>query len=259
MTAFQNEKLLSVKWALWFSYLNLRRCRKRQLEQIRMDLFDFLMPPKSGGVELFQGPEPTRQGAIELRDLCFTASLELLESLQQTLKDDFLLFACVEEELDDVGVEVAVGPILISSIEKAHLIGFRTRPNQPFGLQIEWNAPGNLPGCIRTALCLYLAFSQILGSQLRLCPECKHRVFLIDRKPRADRIFYCSRTCSWNASTKRYRARERERSHRRFAAKTRRKAGMSNVRVARRPNQTTKAAFEFARGGPISIVDPGDP
>ena len=76
----------------------------------------------------------------------------------------------------------------------------------------------------------HLVSSEIVRGQLRVCPQCQ-RLFLSSRRARSDKTLHCSLRCSRLAATHRYRARqkqelkqkERERSHRRYVAKQRRK------------------------------------
>lgn len=86
----------------------------------------------------------------------------------------------------------------------------------------------------------HLVSSGIVRGQLRVCPQCR-RIFLSKRRPRADKTLHCSLKCSRLAATHRFRQRQREqlkskerdRSHRRYVAKQRRKLG-EKTKVVRR-------------------------
>ncbi len=98
---------------------------------------------------------------------------------------------------------------------------------------------------------VFMALSQILASglitppQLRFCPEC-NRIFLLRRKPDPKKQYFCSPRCSSKASSRVYyqklkgekaeevKSKKRERSHRQYKEKIRKKHG-PNVRIVRRP------------------------
>jgi len=102
--------------------------------------------------------------------------------------------------------------------------------------------------------------------------ECQ-RILLLSRRPRHNKKFHCSLRCSRNAATRSYRERlarakgeetmekERERSHRRYVAKQRRKLG-PNVSVSRRlrkqkGKKSTPSTIESPKGTPVTIANPG--
>lgn len=55
----------------------------------------------------------------------------------------------------------------------------------------------------------HLVLSGLTLDQIRHCPKCS-RIFLIKRKPRKDRTYFCSLKCSRLAATHRYRAKMRD-------------------------------------------------
>jgi len=102
----------------------------------------------------------------------------------------------------------------------------------------------DLAPTVRIALGCHLVGAKITQSNIRICPDC-NSLFLIERKPRADKIFHCSIQCGRNAATRRYReknkvelrAQEQERNHQRYSKKKKRQPGMKNVKIARHPQK----------------------
>jgi hypothetical protein len=89
---------------------------------------------------------------------------------------------------------------------------------------------------------LYLVAGGVEKNQIRTCPECK-KIFLNRRKPRADKKYHCSNRCAQQYASKEYRKRtkeelrskERERSHRRYVSKRRKR--FPNAPIGRRPRK----------------------
>ena len=98
-----------------------------------------------------------------------------------------------------------------------------------------------------TRLQLFLLAAGLQKDQIRTCPECQ-KIFLVRRRPRADKKYHCSNRCAQQYASREYRKRtkeelrskERERSRQRYVAKQRRKLG-PNVKVERKPRKQTPA------------------
>jgi len=232
----------NLEWAIWFSQVDLSGLRVGDWINLKEDLYDFIHTNTVLDIEflavVFPATKPEDHIAEHKKDFCDSTTETDIVAIQGELKKRLFGFAYPKGK-----------PQVLRTTNCMIVVGALT-PNEPFRQDLSFGRQ-NLQAKVDFALFRRLVSSGILRSQLRTCPECG-RIFLIHRKPRTDMTFQCSIRCSRNAATRRYRERlakqnpervrdeERERSHRRYVAKQRRKLG-AKTKVSRRPRKPERA------------------
>ena len=254
ISAAQQEHIKSLEWAIRFCQANLSALRDGDWINLKEDLYEFIEYGQHTVAKMKAiFPDQDNLGRELKSEFCKRTTEKEIAEVQGGLKKRLSGFAYSRGEqevallrklrhLDTACVPVQRLRITSGTIQ---LQGFK--PNEPFSQSISFGPKPHLQIKVDLALFRHLVSSGILRGQLRTCPECG-RIFLLRRKPRSDQTFQCSLRCSRNAATRRYRerlakeqgqevkAQERERSHRRYVAKQRRKYG-PNVKVERRPRK----------------------
>ena len=255
----QKQHIKHLEWAIWFCQADLSTLRVGDWINVKEDLYEFTDYKLNRRAILnLTFPNQGDIAAEYQKDFCETTTEKEIAQVQGGLRKRLLGFAYSKGEQEGVVlrkirdwsnecVPVQRLPITSGRMEVGGL-----KPNQPFYQAIYFGREPNLQRKVELALFHHLSSSGILRGQLRTCPECG-RIFLIGRKPRSDQTFQCSLRCSRNAATKRYRQRlakergeevkahERERSHRRYVAKQRKKFPGRKVRIQRRPRTTNQS------------------
>src|SRR5262245_37956031 len=225
----QADQVKKLECAMWLSQLDLQELRQGDWMNLAGELRDFV--EGSGGLTDLDEATANVYGLESLQ--------KRIGSVQAGLKDHF-------EKLASMGTFHVMRAGQSPTRKKLSAISFlidgriqvEAFEGEPYRLLTKTNTITTQAGA---ALVSYLVSSGIVAGQIRKCPTCG-RIFLLKRKPRGDVLFHCSLKCSRLAATRRYRekkvdelkAKERERSHRRYVTKQRQKYG-PKVRVERRP------------------------
>lgn len=245
------EHLKRLELAVWFSQVDLKTFREGDWVNLVDDLNDFV----------FRSNAPSEKGllgASRLISLHGTGRVQQLrnstrkeiESIQAVLLEDLKALAFDPQTPRQYA---RTSPIKGVSIA---VEGFNPHL-QPFMYALDLGSEGPKDGYsvttttrVRAAFFEYLTTSGVLRGQLRVCPECR-RIFLVKRRPRSDLELHCSLRCSRLAATRRYRkklmkekgeevrAKERERSHRRYKERVRQKPGHALSKVERKPRRAS--------------------
>jgi len=245
-TSQDEEAIKNLEWAVWFSQIDLDSLREGDWINLEKDLSWFMFKSNERSEKGLMG-QASRRYLISPRPHASRLrrpTREEIRGLQSALSKDVKGLAYRPNPL---GWSL---PSVCRPIENVSLsVEIRSPTVSPFRYAYDYVADVKegyqvtTESSFRLAFFEYLVRSGILGSQLRYCPKCE-RIFLLKRKPRPDKEFYCSLRCSRLAATHAYRKRkaeelkvkERERSHRRHVAKQRRQFG-PNVKVERRPRK----------------------
>jgi hypothetical protein len=228
-----------LEWAIWLSQVNLNGFRDGDWLNLQQDFREHIASSFSASIA---GVVPIPQEHVDelvVSSLATKAKQGELEKLQRSIKEDLKKIAYSgENEPSDLL------PVTTFPIEEASIVVEGYSPNEPFKLSISTQAGTGF--MIQRVLYEDLVGSRIIRGQLRICPVCQ-AVFLIKRKPRADKHLHCSLKCSRLAATRRYRkkqaekygeqvkAKERERSHRRHVTRQQKRFPGRKVKVQRRP------------------------
>lgn len=230
----QGEEIRKLEWAIRLAQADPKSLREGDWLNLKEDLIEFV---RASGTSL------DLAGRVWAEPKAFQ---RLINSIQRGLSDHLERLAQVgvaattqadpkPQLLEDVGIGFPVsGRFIVGAIK-----------GRPYRLLVKTNT---IESQVYSALSSYLVSSGIVAGQIRKCPTCG-RIFLLKRKPRPDKEFHCNIRCSRLAATRHYRkkkapdlkAKERERSHRRYVDKQRRKHG-PRVRVERRPRKAKGAS-----------------
>jgi len=238
-TRDEERHIQCVEWAISLSQANLDDFSDGDWLKLKEELHSFIFGGEEGSTPFFEGVEGRTLGSPRV--------------VSRDLKRDALVRNVSQEDLRQIrdGLE--------EWLEKQADLGLGFYPvfargtNFAFGTYaadqtFTWMIlPRNFTVAAMFAFGMHLVGSQITGEQIRDCPLCG-RCFLLKRKPRADRNFYCTPRCATNAATKAYRERqktenaaalrekERGRSRERYVKRQKQKHG-PKVKVERRPRK----------------------
>ncbi len=238
----QTEHIKKLEWAIWLSQANFEGFTEGDWLKLKEGLYDFIYWK-------------------ELSETLFTENdrkePEILSSLP--LKKEEFFQTVTHEQLREIQNYVRTmlvrkaksgGRGFYSVFGRETNFAFGTyEASQPFVWMV---LPGDHRVAGQFALGMHLVGSGITGEQIRSCPQCQ-RLFLLKRKPRKDRTFYCSSKCAVNTATKRYREKlkkekaeeiklkDRRRSRRRYETKIRAKPGHSKSKIAKKPRKARRA------------------
>jgi hypothetical protein len=243
-----DEAIKQLEWAIWFSQVDLDALREGDWINLEKDLSWFMFKSNSPSEKGLLGRTSRRTliwprpHASRLRN----PTREEIRGLQSVLSTDVKKLAfyplgpgvAIARPIANVSLSVEIRSPTVTSFRYAYddIEGVKE------GFQVT------TASTFRLAFFEYLVRSGILGSQLRYCPKCR-RIFLLKRKPRSDKEFYCSLRCSRLAATHAYRkrkaeelkAKERERSHRRHVTRQQKRFPGKRVKVQRRPRTSDQA------------------
>ena len=231
MSRFQDKELDRLEWAIWLSQVDVQTLREGDWINLAGDLANFI--EGSGGLTDLD------RGSIGFYGL--NRVKKLVGSVQSGLKEQFEKLAAIGEIHVISGGQKSTRKLSAISFLINGRIEVEAFEGEPYRLLMKANT---ITTQASAALASCLVSSGIGAGQVRKCPTCK-RIFLLKRKPRPGVTFHCSLKCSRLEATRRYRkkkasklnAKERERSHRRYVAKQRKKHG-ANVNVRRIPRKT---------------------
>ncbi len=224
----RTQDIKQLEWAVGLAQADLQTLRPGDWINLEADLADFVQ--RSGTPTDLTGPGWSDTGTMQ----------RWVTTAQTGLRQQF-------ERLAQMGVVTIIRdgqkptPTKLSTMEfmvERGRLTVQAYEGEPYRQLIKSD---KIESQVYTALASYLISSGIIAGQIRKCPTCG-RIFLLKRKPRPNVEFHCSLKCSRLAATRRYRqknvgglkAKERERGHRRYVAKQRRRLG-SKVKVRRMP------------------------
>ncbi len=213
-----------LKWAIWLCQAKLESLRDGDWINLKQDLNDFVY---SGSFHRDQVGKKNHGGWLDK-----IPSKETVADLQVRLRESFQEIVRADSGRSGTfGSIFGPGtPIQLPLKGVQYLVGW---PDLPFRHAFQEDHPKDR---LHNALTNHFVWSGVTGSQVRTCPEC-NRIFLMDRKPRQDKKFYCSLRCSRLAATHRFREthkeelklKEQERSRLRYEEKVRQKYPKAKV------------------------------
>ena len=221
----QAKHIKCLEWAILLCQANLDECTEGDWLNWKDGLYNFLEQLVLVGVpkkRLEYGIQPTKEKYI--KEVTADHIKEIRNSLMAWIKslasNDFVY-----------SLELRNNTKLIFTIDS------------DFRQFFQVIAAGDYVLNAKIAMGSHLVGSGIRLEQIRACPECQIP-FILKRKPRPDRNFYCSLRCSRNAATKAYRERnkdslrekEKKRNRDRYLTKQQKKYGQK-VNVAKKPRK----------------------
>lgn len=192
----KKDYIEKIEWAISFSQKDLKGLREGDWLNLKDELYEFLH-----GLDPWHHIGRKWDHAIVLKHIpkpqfIKNTTIADVEEIKKVLSIIFKLI---------LHVTGAVSPIYT---KKAHIFLVSMSPTSPF----TWRTyVDNDLLAAKMNLGDYLDGSEITQEQIRICPECD-RYFLLKRKPRKDKTFYCSVRCANNASTRAHRERQAKRS-----------------------------------------------
>ena len=229
------EHMERLQWVVLLSQMDLNALREGDRMNLKEELYEFIygkgfLNVPGGGIQRTVTYQDDRFRVTRLSEKASFVkkiSPQFVREVQAFIKRCLLSIANSQDNY----------PLSIEfPLEKGLLSVSANDSSQPFS--ISWTSGFKLAANV--AFLIHLAGSGVTKDMIRTCPQCQG-LFILKRKPRRDRNFYCSPRCSRNAATIAYRTRkkaelmdkERKRSKRRYLDKQRRKYG-PNVKVAKR-------------------------
>lgn len=225
----QPEHIKKLEWAIWLSQADLQTLREGDWANLEVDLADFV---RGSGTYTDFAPFWNDSEKVQ----------RWIASVQRRLKENFERLATMGEfQVMRVGQGSTAKKLSAMQFMINGRANVEAWNGEPYKL---WLRTNTIESQVYSALASYLVSSGIVAGQIRKCPTCG-RIFLYKRRPRADVTLHCSLKCSRLAATRRYRGKqgdklrvkERERGHRRYVEKQRRKFG-PKIKVERRPRKT---------------------
>jgi len=189
------ENIERVDWAVSFSQKDLKELREGDWLNLKDELYSFLygLDPKQHLTD-----KRNRQGGIKL------ISISKPEFIRNTSAADV---EGIKKDLSKFLRLLTTGTGLVYpgiKTREAHIIFGSSGLTSPFDWYIYVESDRV---AAQVMLGHYFISSGITREQIRTCPECTRR-FLIKRKPRSDRTFYCSPRCTSTASSRIQRKRK---------------------------------------------------
>jgi len=221
-----------LQWLISLSEKNLDEMPDWEWPKIKAELYQYLLPWAGEGMIRHILRADENSGAIS-RETVIETQGEVKRVLQTIASASAKLRELPTNNLSLHHLDIPLRELTLRIVS--------ANPLDEFRCQFE----GPLTSKVFMILSNILASGNIKRSQLRLCPECK-RIFLLRRKPDPKKQYFCSSRCSSKASSRVYyqklkgekaeevNSKKRERSHRQYKEKFRKKHG-PNVKVARRP------------------------
>jgi hypothetical protein len=189
------EHIAWLKWAILFCRRDLESLREGDWLNLREDLYEFI-----AGTSIPQPKSPFWAMVLPpLEKPKFVAAMtpEKVKDIQRALRTDV---ECIVNERSDSG--------MVNLTPKGIEFSFAWfGPETPF-VQLVQERDERMAS--RLALGLHLVQGIVTRDQFRKCPPGCGNLFLIERKPRADRNYYCSPRCARNAASKAYRRNKKE-------------------------------------------------
>lgn len=217
MNDARENDLKSLKWAISISRLDVASIAKGKKKKLLGELYDFTYP-SFGHASFVEWASRAMGEPMAVSDkVTFLKAVDdkAIETLAADFKDFFFQLSQPGEIFFPVPNEEKAIPRL--RLSNANDFG-------PFGFVF-------ISGDIRTDAVIRLAHevvhSRIVRGQVRACPECSI-VFLIDRKPRTDRVYHWPLKCSRKAASRADRERrkmERQRNQKKYDKRLSNKIG----------------------------------